>query len=127
MSYLVLYCLLRFSVLLVLRLPRLGNRELILVLFVRLFDVLVSFCWFTLPLGVSEGLRFVIEAFPGLFSYLFCDCGTPWTFLLPFVCYDNVRLFAIVLEMFIMMTFTFKENRCASAFKFSIYSNHVIC
>ena len=30
---------LRFSVLLVLRLPRLGKRELILVLFVRLFDL----------------------------------------------------------------------------------------
>ena len=31
-----------FSVLLTLRLPRLGKRELILVLFVRLFDL----CWF---------------------------------------------------------------------------------
>ena len=30
--------------------------------------VLVWFCWFPLPLGVSEGLRFV--ALPGLFSYL---------------------------------------------------------
>ena len=44
-----------FSVLLVLRLPRLGKRELI----------------FPLPLGVWEGLRFVIVALPGLFSYLF--------------------------------------------------------
>ena len=33
--------------------------------------VLVWFCRFPLPLGVWEGLRFV-------------DCGTPWTFLLPF-------------------------------------------
>ena len=52
-----------FSVLLALRLPRLGKRELILMLFVRLFDL----CLF----GEWEGLRFVILAFPGLFSYLF--------------------------------------------------------
>ena len=26
----------------------------------------------------------MIGALPGLFSYLFCDCGTPWSFLLPF-------------------------------------------
>ena len=48
-----------FSVLLALRLPRLGKRELILVLFVRLFD---------LCLGRAAA----------------CDCGTPWTFLLLF-------------------------------------------
>ena len=51
-----------FSVLLALRLPRLGKRELILVLFVRLLD-LHSWC-----LG-----RAAVR-----------DCGTPWTFLLPF-------------------------------------------
>ena len=45
-----------FSVLLALRLPRLGKRELILVLFVRLY------------LGRAA----------------VCDCGTPWTFLLCF-------------------------------------------
>ena len=33
--------------------------------------VLVWVCLFTLPLGVWEGLRFVIVALPGLFSYLF--------------------------------------------------------
>ena len=61
-----------FLVLLALRLPRLGKRELILVLFVRLFDLcLFGFVGFLLPLGVWEGLRFVIEALPGLFSYLF--------------------------------------------------------
>ena len=32
--------------------------------------VLVLFCWFPLPLGVCEGLWFVIVALPGLFSYL---------------------------------------------------------
>ena len=35
--------------------------------------VLVWFCPFPLPLGVWEGLRFVIEAFPGHFSYSFCS------------------------------------------------------
>ena len=33
--------------------------------------VLVSICRFPLPLGVWEGLRFVIVALPGLFSYFF--------------------------------------------------------
>ena len=39
----------------------------------RTFDqfVLVWICQFPLPLGVWEGLRFVIVALPGLFSYLF--------------------------------------------------------
>ena len=34
--------------------------------------VLVWICRFSLPLGVWEGLRFVIVALPGLLSYLFC-------------------------------------------------------
>ena len=38
-------------------------------MFVRF--VLVWICKFPLPLGVWEGLRFVIVALPGLFSYLF--------------------------------------------------------
>ena len=33
--------------------------------------VLVWICRFPFPLGVEEGLRFVIVALPGLFSYLF--------------------------------------------------------
>ena len=33
--------------------------------------VFVWICRFPLPLGVWEGLRFVIVALPGLFSYLF--------------------------------------------------------
>ena len=67
-----------------------GGGVLILVLFVRLFGlclfglvgdlgafrafvrfVLVWICRFPLPLGVWEGLQFVIVALPGLFSYLF--------------------------------------------------------
>ena len=39
--------------------------------FVR--SMLVWICRFPLPLGVWEGLRFVIVALPGLFSYLFLD------------------------------------------------------
>ena len=92
-----------FLVLLVLRLPRLGKRELILVLFVRLFNLclfwFVGFLfllgsgkgcclwlWHSLDFSLTflDGLLLVFVALPGLFSYLFCDCGIPWTFLLPF-------------------------------------------
>ena len=59
-----------FSVLLALRLPCLGKRELIFFRKLARF-ALVWFCLFSLPLGVWEGLRFVIVALPGLFSYLF--------------------------------------------------------
>ena len=46
-----------FSVLLVLRLPRLGKRELLLVLFVRLFDLcLFGFVGFLLVSGKGCGL-----------------------------------------------------------------------
>ena len=45
---------------------------------------LVWLCLFLLPLGVWEGLQFVIVALPGLFSYFFRICGTPWTSLVPF-------------------------------------------
>ena len=45
------------------------------ILFLRFFNpisiVLVWFCRFPLPLGVWKGLRFVIVALPGLFSYHF--------------------------------------------------------
>ena len=45
-----------FSVLLVLRLPRLGKRKLILVLFVRLFDLcLFGFVAFLFLLGSGKG------------------------------------------------------------------------
>ena len=60
-----------FSVLLVLRLPRLGEERANLSAF-RTFVrfVLVHICRFPLPLGVLEGLWIVIVAHPGLFSYL---------------------------------------------------------
>ena len=40
-----------------------------------MFDrfLLVWICRFPLPLDVWEGLRFVIVAIPGLFSYRFCS------------------------------------------------------
>ena len=88
-----------FSVLLVLRLPRLGKRELILVFFVRLFGLcLFRFFGFLFLLGSGKGcglwlwhsldfslIFFVIVALPGLFSYLFLHttpvvfvpCGDP--------------------------------------------------
>ena len=61
-----------FSVLLALRLPRFGVGRASLGAF-RTFVrfVLVWICRFPLPLGVWEGLRFVIVALPGLFSYFF--------------------------------------------------------
>ena len=60
-----------FSVLLALRLPRLGKRELILELFVRLFDCAC------LVLSVSSFSWCLVRT-------AVCDCVTPWTFLLPF-------------------------------------------
>ena len=47
-----------FSALLALWLPRLGKRELILVFFVRLFDLCLFGLLVPLPLGVWEGLQF---------------------------------------------------------------------
>ena len=44
--------------------------------------VLVWVCRFPLPLGVWEGLRFVIVALPGLLSYLFFCTGVTSGFLL---------------------------------------------
>ena len=61
-----------FTVLLALRLPRFGKRELISVLFVRLFDLrLFGFVCFLFFLVSGKAVD--------------CDCGTPWTFPLPFL------------------------------------------
>ena len=60
-----------FSVLLAFRLPRFGKRELILLLFIRLFDFrLFGFVCFLFLWVPGKGAV--------------CDCGTPWMFLLPF-------------------------------------------
>ena len=69
-----------FSVLLVLRLPRMGKRANLSALRTFVRFVLVWICRFPFPLGVWEGLGFVIVALPGLFSYLFFiiwRCYTP--------------------------------------------------
>ena len=59
-----------FSVLLTLRLLHLGKRDLILVLFERLFDLrLFGFVCFLFLLVSGKGC--VTVALPGLFSYLF--------------------------------------------------------
>ena len=42
--------------------------------------VLVWICRFPLPLGVWDGLRFVIVALPGLFSYLFFYANRIFTY-----------------------------------------------
>ena len=56
MFFRVSFCSCAFSVLLVLRLPRLGKRELILVLFVRLFGLcLFGFVGFLFLLGSGKG------------------------------------------------------------------------
>ena len=71
----VLHCFilfLCFSVLLGLRLPRLGKRELILVLFVRLFDLcLFGFVSFLFLLVSGKAAVCNCGTPPGLFSYLF--------------------------------------------------------
>ena len=41
----------------------------------------VQICRFPLPLGVWEGLRFVIVALPGLFSYLSCSIILKFVYL----------------------------------------------
>ena len=69
-----------FSVLLALRLLRLGKRESILVLFVRLFDLCLFGC---------VGFLFHIVSGKGCG----CDCGIPWTFLLPFFHADLVFIY----------------------------------
>ena len=59
-----------FSVLLALRFPAWGRERANLNAFRTFFRfVFVWFCRFPLPLGVWKGLRFVIVALPGLFSY----------------------------------------------------------
>ena len=75
-----------FSVLLTLRLPPLGKREIILVLFVRWFELHLFGCLFPLPLGVSEGLRLVIVArnfLLPLLQYMSCKTFQLWQNIYP--------------------------------------------
>ena len=71
MSYLVPFCSCVFSPFSI-AITSFGEERANLGAF-RTFDrfVLVWICRFPFPLGVLEGLRFVIVALPGLFSYLF--------------------------------------------------------
>ena len=71
MFYLVSFCSCFLSVLLALRLPRFGKGELILV-----FSYVCSIC-VCLDLSVFSSSWCLGRA-------AVCDCGTPWTFLLPF-------------------------------------------
>ena len=57
--------------------------------------VLVWICRFPLPLGVWEGLRFVIVALPGLFSYFFVVCC--------FTCFITVIFFHVSHGFFSVM------------------------
>ena len=70
-SYLVLFCSVFFSPFSI-AITSLGEERANLSVF-RTFVrfVLIWFCRCPLPLGVWEGLRFLIVALPGLFSYLF--------------------------------------------------------
>ena len=84
-----------FSVLLVLQLPRLGKRELILV-----FSYVCSVCA-CLELSVSSSSL-------GLGGAAVCDCGTPWTLLLPFLSYlwsVGCVLFGMVCLIFLLLSF----------------------
>ena len=69
MSYLVSFCSCVFSPFST-AIISLGEEERANLSAFRTF-VLVWICRFPLPLGVVEGLRFVIVALPGLFSYHF--------------------------------------------------------
>ena len=100
-----------FSVLLALRLPRLGKRKLILVLLVRLFDLcLFGFVSFLFLLVSGKGcglwlwhsLDFSLIFF-GCFLFLLvssrapaCDYGTPLNFLLPFLAHLTDHILSVV-------------------------------
>ena len=117
----VLPCAILFlclSVLLVLRLPRLGKRHLILVRFVLCltlcYFVLVFFSPFSIAITSLEEERASLKCFSyvcSIFACLVlsvsstswcleravvCDCGIPWTFLLPFFCFRTFVRFALV-------------------------------
>ena len=78
-----------FLVLLALRLP-LGKERANLSIFLT-FVRFVLVCRFPIPLGVWEGLRFVIVKLTGLFSYLFC------LFPLPLVASDGLQFVIVTL------------------------------
>ena len=80
LTFFVVYSTRRFALnLTALRLPRLGKRELILVLFIRFFDLcLFGFVGFLFLL--VSGVRGAV-----------CNCGIPWTFSLTLFCNYGTR------------------------------------
>ena len=79
LSLVLCYFVLVFFSLFSIAITSLGEERANLIAF-RTFVrfALVWFCLFLLPLGVWEGLRLVIVALPGFFSYLFTFSLDPW-------------------------------------------------
>ena len=71
MSYLVLFVLVFFNPFSIAITSLRDERANLSAFRTSVRFMLVWFCRFPLPLGVWEGLRFVIVAFPGLFDYHF--------------------------------------------------------
>ena len=93
MSFRVSFLILCFSVLLVLRLPRLGKRELILVLFVRLFGLcLFRFVGFPFLLGSGKSC--------GLWLWHSLDFSLTFFTLCYFVVYSTRRLPCVILFLY---------------------------
>ena len=76
MSYLVLFCSCVFSPFSIAITSLWEERANLSAFRTFVRYALVWFCLFPLPLCVWEGLRFVIVAVPGVFSYLFFSLGT---------------------------------------------------
>ena len=71
MSYLVSFCSLFFSPFSIAIISLCDERANLSAFRTFVRFVLVCICRCPLPFGVWKGLRFVITALPGLFSYLF--------------------------------------------------------
>ena len=82
------------------------------MLFVRLFDLrMFGFVCFLFLLGLGSaaaGLNF--------FSYLFCDCGTPRTFLLSFFTISVIVCLCMCVLFWIAVWPVFWERNCPFGF-----------
>ena len=81
--------------------------------------VLVWICRFPLPLGDWEGLRFVIVALPGLFSYLF--------FILLTILLQRSRYQSYSLLLFGLFYEAVRFNSCLLLFCFSVFQSFEHC
>ena len=97
MSYLVLFCSCVFSVFLALRLPRLWGES-----WSWCFSCVCSICA-CLVLSVSSSSWCLGGA-------AVCDCGTPWTFLLPFY---TTHLPVLVDHVYLNLMYEIPCNDCA--------------